>query len=243
MSVPPNFLSVARRLEGFQKNVVQLQPIGGTDFASGTEIIFQFPANILFDAHNTAIAFDVEIASLANGTISTPLLTHAFFSSIDLYINGVQANASADPALWAHIKQALTASDTVRAKSVPFALGRRVVIDANGTIQLLLSELPHLFSGLFRFIDTGILGNVELRLRLKDFARIFEMSGLNTSYQATVRNVRMLMPVLQIAGDPYRALLAQKMASGGLSMPFSNVATYDGAPFIANTQMAVNIAT
>jgi hypothetical protein len=134
----------------------------------------------------------------------------------------------------------------------------------------LINGLHGFMSGAFvRFIDTAVLGPVELRIRLhnpnimyrqKESTGTFGISNNHDSFLGdgagnaaynnyqppdfTWSNMYMILDTISFADDFYRALLAERLQGGGIiTIPYPNYFTFTKAMTSSSDTMSFNLAT
>lgn len=123
-----------------------------------------------------------------------------------------------------------------------------------------INGLKGLLSGKFvRFIDTAVLGPVEIRLRLApghilwrgtETYDFHEMSERADEYQSTsapdytFSEMYMYLDTISFADDFYRLLLANRLAQGGIiTIPFENMHSFQKSISSNNDTITFNLAT
>ena len=108
-----------------------------------------------------------------------------------------------------------------------------------------------------RFIDTAVLGPVEVRMRLApnsimylgqedtdNFAREVTSYGSTTDGDFEFNNMFMFMDTVSFRDDFYRAILARRLIEGGMiTIPYTNIFGYNKALGASSDTITFNLAT
>ena len=135
----------------------------------------------------------------------------------------------------------------------------------NGSSDTFPNSWPFVMSGFkgflagdhVRFIDTAVLGPVEVRLRLAPNSIMYKgQEGTDsyarevTSYGGTLaadfefNNMFMFMDTISFRDDFYRAILARRLIEGGMiTIPYTNIFGYNKALAASSDTITFNLAT
>jgi len=159
-----------------------------------------------------------------------------------------------------------TASEAFKAgTALAFSTSSPATGDASGakppqSKPFLIARLNGFMGGDYvRFIDTAVLGPVEVRIRLAPASVMY--FGSETASPAgfgrpaigytstpsvgyTWSNVYMYLDTISFADDFYRAILASRLASGGvITIPYKNVFSFQKAISSTSDTVTFNLAT
>lgn len=147
--------------------------------------------------------------------------------------------------------------------------GNEYSTDPYGNDESLPYRFPFLLKGLLgllsgkyvRFVDTAVLGPVEIRLRLASpnvmwrGTEVYEANGISSKTASNLYNTAsppdfsftemyMYLDTIAFADDFYRLLLANRLAQGGIiTIPFENYHSFQRTVNSSSDTVSFNLAT
>jgi len=111
------------------------------------------------------------------------------------------------------------------------------------TIKGAWVRLPLLFDSKLRYIPSALLGDIEIRIKLKPLDRVFDVTDSVVALTAiSYTNIRLLLPAVQFENSAYEQMLQARMDKAPLEIQFKNYSSAN-ATGGASTAYMTNITT
>lgn len=178
--LPANLLFVAEQLSHYNRNRFKIEPTGSSEAKAGQIVTINLPENCLLDSASIRFHFDADAGKATDIAGLLPENADAFIGNLEVYVNGIQVQQSAQE--YNTIAHALRlggkSQDNQQTKG-RLVNHSAVYADASNTplgivpgttgekASLVIDEWCGFLNQVStRFINTQILGNIQIRLTL-----------------------------------------------------------------------------
>ena len=205
--LPANLLFVAEQLSHYNRNRFRIEPTSSSQATAGRIVTVNLPENALLDTASIRFHFDADAGFKGNVAGLLPENADAFISNLEVYVNGIQVQQSASE--YNTIAHALRiggqSQDSQRSKGqlVNHSKIYGAVEEANLGIEkgvsgekasLIIDQWAGFLNQVStRFINTQVLGNIQIRLTLAPDA---VLSGCNDTKKADLISQVSMRPLL-----------------------------------------------
>ena len=263
--LPANLLFVAEQLSHYNRNRFRIEPTSSTTGTAGRIVTVNLPENCLLDTASIRFHFDADAGFKGNVAGLLPEHADAFISNLEVYVNGIQVQQAASE--YNTIAHALRiggqSQDSQRSKGQLVNHSKIYGANENSDVGILSGEtgagetsgekaslIVDQWAGFLnqvstRFINTQVLGNIQIRLTLASDA---VLSGCNASYKATaietesadgpsysLTNMYFTVDSI-VVPDAYNQLLRNQLAHSVLPLNYNEYYTFT-APQPAGTTL------
>jgi hypothetical protein len=117
------------------------------------------------------------------------------------------------------------------------------------TVPIVMNSFMGFLSGQYvRFIDTAVLGPVEIRIRLAPatilYGTDYSATSRPTAFNYKLTNMYMIMDTVTFTDDFYRALLAKRLQDGNvITIPYQNIFSFQKNITGTSDSVSFNLAT
>lgn len=257
--LPRNLALIVQRLSNFNRTTIRVRAQSNDTASAGQTISFRLPTNTLIDLHNLQLTGRVRAWYKGQGdkyfSALMPRHTNQMFERIDVVVNGqVITGNNTDYAALDHLmrmnkEEGFSGSDTTsrpgawltdgsiipRHKRDPISGASNAPVDTAAGIEAVPFAcnqfLGFLGGDYVRFIDTAVLGPVEIRFRLHAPSILGVHPNSNVGKDAVaasdhgfeVSDLYMMLDTVSFSDDFYRAILAKRLMEGGIiQIPYMN---------------------
>lgn len=282
--LPRNLALIVQRLSNFNRTTIRVRAQSNDTATAGQTISFRLPTNTLVDLHNLHLTGVARAWYLNNATTpqfvkaTLPRHINQIFERIDVVINGqvitgnnneygcldhllrmnldegTDAASAARPGSW------LNDGPTIRGFSTGTAGANTPVATLAGITgdRFACSQFLGFLGGDYvRFIDTAVLGPVELRFRLASPAILSTAVATGSALPAglaanaapnhnfELSDMYMVLDTVSFTDSFYRAILAKRLMEGGiLQIPYHNFFSVQKSVGVSGSEfMTFNIAS
>lgn len=276
--LPKNLALIVQRLANFHRTVIRVRPQSNDQAEAGQTITFRFPANTLIDLHNLQLTGKATITQTGvrkTSPIVLPSSMHGCIERLDVVVNGQVITGSnsdygclhwllfnhvaAEPAraLLSPLESGADFSDGVATKSIAGTVDAVAVVNGVSEFPFTIDGFMGFLSGSHvRFIDTAVLGPIEIRIRLApasilagidktiEAAEVTTITRLNQAATYKWSDMYLMLDTISFTDDFYRAILAKRLLDGGLiSIPYQNFFSFQKAITSSGDTHNFNVAT
>lgn len=247
MSLPRNLGFALQRLSTNSKNIMKLSPLGTTTFHESEMITFRLPNNSLIDLHSLMLVFD-GITKQDAATAGVTRFARNMVSIVrrlEVVINGqtISSNLSDYNSLSNLLLDWQT--DIIK-KDELAVLSNGSDIEAFNTAdtkeRYAVSDwhIGFLSGKHNRFIDTALLGQVELRFHLAPASQcVVDNDGTSPGYYE-LTDMRMYVETTVFSDGLYREVLSSRLKSGPIDIAFDNwMSFHNSATALGSTSFSV----
>lgn len=248
MSLPRNLGFALQRLSTNSKNIMKLSPLGTTTFHQSEMITFRLPNNSLIDLHSLMLVFDGITKQDANTAGTTRFARNivSIIRRLEVVINGqtISSNLSDYNSLTNLLIDWQT--DEIKKKELQvLSNGADIVVPiatADVKKRYAISDwyIGFLSGKHSRFIDTALLGQVELRFHLAPASQcVVDADGSSPGwYELT--DMRMFVETTVFSDGLYREVLSSRLKSGPIDIAFDNwMSFHNSATVLGSTSFSV----
>ena len=235
MSVPSQLQYSLSRLAGFSSNTQKIVPLNTNAFTPTQQAIFRLPVNSCIDLHSLALHFT---ASTTTGML--PVQSSELIGRLEVLVNGSSVFGAALQeynTLSKVFHNLILGQDKIQEQAVystgtpPATLvyaGGNSATAYSGSVPLIVDNWIGFLGGSYqRYLDTSILGAVEIRLTWASPAVITPTSGSVGAQTYSVTGVELLVESIEWADNWHQRSLQAALASGPLLIPFKNYASFN----------------
>lgn len=249
--LPRNLALIVQRLSNFNRTTIRVRAQSNDTASAGQTISFRLPTNTLIDLHNLQLTGRVR--AWYKGTdgyygAQLPRHTNQMFERIDVVVNGqVITGNNTDYAALDHLmrmnkEEGFSGSDITSRPGAWLTDGAYIT---RGTARVMAATasavaavpfacnqfLGFLGGDYVRFIDTAVLGPVEIRFRLHapSILSVHPNNAVGKEPAAAsdhgfeVSDLYMMLDTVSFSDDFYRAILAKRLMEGGIiQIPYLN---------------------
>jgi hypothetical protein len=271
--LPANLLFVAEQLSHYNRNRFRIEPTSSSQATAGRIVTVNLPENALLDTASIRFHFDADAGIKGNVAGLLPEHADAFISNLEVYVNGIQVQQSASE--YNTIAHALRiggqSQDSQRSKgqlvnhskiygAVEDAdLGISVETSSGEKASLIIDQWAGFLNQVStRFINTQVLGNIQIRLTMAPDAVLsgcsddkkaneiedsdgFTISSSTPSY--TLSNMYFTVDSI-VVPDAYNQLLRNQLAHSVLPLNYNEYYTFTAPQAATSTlQNRFNLAS
>ena len=259
--LPANLLFVAEQLSHYNRNRFRIEPTSSDTGKAGRIVTVNLPENALLDTASIRFHFDADAGYSSKIAGLLPENADAFISNLEVYVNGIQVQQSAQE--YNTIAHALRiggqSQDAQRSKgqlvnhskiygeSEDSALG----IEKNSSgekASLIVDQWAGFLNQVStRFINTQVLGNIQIRLTLASNAvlsgcnannasAVLDVSGVTAADAPSYTLSNMFFTVDSIVvPDAYNQLLRNQLAHSVLPLNYNEYYTFTAPQAASNS--------
>jgi hypothetical protein len=247
MSLPRNLGFALQRLSTNSKNIMKLSPLGTTTFHQSEMITFRLPNNSLIDLHSLMLVFD-GITKQDGATAGTTRFARNIVSIIrrlEVVINGqtISSNLSDYNSLTNLLIDWQT-DDIKKDELGVLSNGKDIVAFNTADIKRRYAvsdwHIGFLAGKHSRFIDTALLGQVELRFHLAPASQCVVDTDGSSSGWYELTDMRMYAETTVFSDGLYREVLSSRLKSGPIDIAFDNwMSFHNSATALGSTSFSV----
>lgn len=235
---PRNLSYVVKKLSGYSRNNFKLMTLNQNQCVNGSIISVDLPNNALVDLSTLSMFFQGSTTTTA-GFAAFPRNIECILERCELEINGqiINGGCQAYNQLWEIITDTTFGNDVRNRRSILQNGGDVVAPLANVTnlqfcIQNWLGFIGSVSPGI---LNTGILGNVRLRLTFSN-PGVLVGSPTCTGAAFQLSNMFFTVDTIDIADGMFHQIQDQALASGMIyEMPFNNYFSFSSTGGISQT--------
>lgn len=235
MSQIPQQLSYGlSRLSNFSSNTLRIKPLNTDAFTPTQMCTLRLPVNSTIDLSALALHFT---ATTTTGML--PVQASELIGRLEVLVNGASVFGSALQEYGTLSKvfhNLVVGEDKIKEQSV-FSTGTpasTLVYAAgnsgsaySGAVPLIVDNFIGILGGSYqRYLDTSILGAVEIRLTWAPAAVVTPTSGSVGAQTYAVSGVELLVETIEFSDAWFQRSLQAALASGPLLIPFKNYASF-----------------
>ena len=260
MSYSPHLSYYLDRLSGFSSQWFELQPLSQTTASANSTIHIQLPTNSLVDVRSLAMRCKAQITDATDEGRLPPNIK-SLIRRIEVEVNGTPVNSGNNYYnVLEHVKTALGQ------KKVCPALEHKHVVRANSIHKNSLiankkeGEAKYVMSNFEEFlgtvqpsiIDTGLLGQVHIKIQFAENETCIDASGTTLSnfiqtadggstVKYSLSDITFMVQTIGMADGTYNSMVSSMMSQQGyLEMPFVQ---YQAIEDVTSTTMRFSVAT
>ena len=235
-SIPVQLSYGLSRLAGFSSNTLRVLPLNTQNFSAGQQTIIRLPVNSTIDLHSLALHFT---ATPTLGVL--PVQASELIGRLEVLVNGssVYGAALQEYNTVSKIHQNLIVGyDKLQEQAVystatfPSILAGYTAGNSGTTVSpatpLIVDNWVGFLGGSYqRYLDTSILGAVEIRLTWAPSAVITPTSAAAGAQSFTVAGVELLVESIEFSDNWFQRSLQSALSSGPLLIPFKGHASFN----------------
>lgn len=236
MSIPQQLQFGLQRLAGFSSNSLRVLPLNTQSFSASQQCIIRLPVNSTIDLHSLALHFN---ATPTLGVL--PVQSSELIGRLEILVNGssIFGQALQEYNTLSKVfhnlicgqdkiqEQAVYSTGTAPATLAGYLNGNTATT-VGSTSPLIVDNWVGFLGGNYqRFIDTSVLGSVEIRLTWSPSAVITPTAAAAGGQSFTVSNVELLVETIEFADNWFQRSLQSALSSGSLLLPYKNFASFN----------------
>ena len=236
MSIPAQLQYSLSRLSGFSSNTLRIVPLNTQSFSAGAQTIIRLPVNSTIDLHSLTLHFT---ATPTLGVL--PVQASELVGRLEVLVNGSSVYGAAlqeyntVSKIYHNLivgqdkiqEQAVYSTGTAPATLAGYAAGNSGSTVSSATPLIIDNWVGFLGGSYQRYLDTSILGAVEIRLTWAPAAVITPTSAAAGAQSFTVAGVELLVETIEFADSWFQRSLQAALSSGSLLIPFKGHASFN----------------
>ena len=234
-SIPAQLSYGLSRLSNFSSNTLRVKPLNTDAFTPTQMCTIRLPVNSTIDLHSLALHFT---CSCTTGML--PVQSSELIGRLEVLVNGSSVFGSALQEYHSLSKlfhNLVIGQDKIQEQAVfstgtpPATLvyaGGNSGTAYSGSVPLIVDNWIGFLGGSYqRYLDTSILGAVEIRITWASPAVITPTSGSVGAQTYSVTGVELLVESIEFADGWFQRSLQAALSSGPLLIPFKNYASFN----------------
>lgn len=228
MSYIPSQLTYSlSKLGGFSKNVLLIKPLNKTTFGASEILTIRLPTNDVIDLHSLALSFT------ATPSLSVlPKYASSMISRLEVLCNGSSifgAGLSEYNTLYNTFANLLFGADKQQ-ELAAYGGATDIVAqpsEAGDAKKLTIDHfLGFLGGSMGRYIHTGILGAIEIRISIANPSVLSPISTAAGAQTFSWSNVQLMVDTLTFSDNWFGKSLQTALQTGPIIYPFKNFASF-----------------
>lgn len=235
-SIPIQLSYGLSRLAGFSCNTQRILPLSTQTFNPTQVCVFRLPVNSTIDLHSLALHFT---ATSTTGVL--PVQASELIGRLEVLVNGATVFGSAlleYNSLSKLFHNLILGQDKVQEQAVystgtpPATLAGYVAgnsgTTSSGAVPLIVDNWIGFLGGSYqRYLDTSILGAVEIRITWAPNAVITPLSAGTTAGTYQITQTELLVESIDWSDNWFQRSLQAALSSGPLLIPFKGYAQFN----------------